>query len=73
MGGACAYTVELAAQKGRISANVGVPTGVIEAMRRERPGQASEGGPAAAGFQSDTKDSAPARLVYPARDRKSTR
>jgi uncharacterized protein GlcG (DUF336 family) len=42
MDGARAYTVELASQKARTSANVGVPTGVIEAMYRERPGQSRE-------------------------------
>ncbi len=42
MDGARAYTVELASQKARTSASVGVPTGVIEAMARERPGQARE-------------------------------
>ena len=42
MDGARAYTVELASKKARTSASVGVPTGVIEAMSRERPGQARE-------------------------------
>jgi uncharacterized protein GlcG (DUF336 family) len=42
MDGARAYTVELASQKARTSASVGVPTGVIEAMHPERPGQALE-------------------------------
>ena len=42
MDGARAYTVELASQKARTSASVGVPTGIIEAMARERPGQARE-------------------------------
>jgi len=42
MDGARTYTVELASQKARASASVGVPTGVIEAMARERPGQSRE-------------------------------
>jgi glc operon protein GlcG len=42
MDGARAYTVELASRKARTAASVGVPTGVIEAMSRERPGQAGE-------------------------------
>lgn len=42
MDGARAYTIELASQKARTSASVGVPTGVIEAMSHERPGQARE-------------------------------
>jgi glc operon protein GlcG len=42
MDGARAYTVELASQKARSSASVGVPTGVIEAMSRERPGHSRE-------------------------------
>jgi uncharacterized protein GlcG (DUF336 family) len=40
MDGARAYTVELASQKARTSASVGVPTSVIEAMHPERPAQA---------------------------------
>ncbi len=36
------YTVELASHKARASASVGVPTSVIEAMSRERPGQTRE-------------------------------
>ena len=42
MDGARSYTVELACQKARTSASVGVPTGVVEAMVRERPGQSRE-------------------------------
>jgi uncharacterized protein GlcG (DUF336 family) len=42
MDGARAYTVELASQKARTSASVGVPTSVIETMVRERPGQSRE-------------------------------
>ena len=42
MDGARAYTVELASQKARTSASVGVPTSVVEAMVRERPGQSRE-------------------------------
>jgi glc operon protein GlcG len=42
MDGARAYTVELASQKARTSASVGVPTSMIEAMQRERPGQSRE-------------------------------
>ncbi len=42
--GARAYTVELATQKARMSANVGVPTGVIEAMARDRPAPAGHSG-----------------------------
>jgi glc operon protein GlcG len=42
MDGARAYTVELASRKARTSASVGVPSGVIEAMSRERPGQSRE-------------------------------
>jgi glc operon protein GlcG len=44
MDGARAYTVELASQKARTSANVGVPTGVIEAMHRERAAPSREPG-----------------------------
>jgi glc operon protein GlcG len=47
MDGARAYTVELASQKARTSASVGVPTGVIEAMSRaghSRELNASQGG-----------------------------
>lgn len=39
MDGARAYTVELASQKARTSASVGVATGVIEAMSRAGAGQ----------------------------------
>jgi glc operon protein GlcG len=42
MDGARAFTVELAAQKARTSASVGVATGVIEMMYRERPAQSRE-------------------------------
>jgi glc operon protein GlcG len=42
MDGARAYTVEIASQKARTSASVGVPTSVIEAMYRERPAQSRE-------------------------------
>jgi glc operon protein GlcG len=42
MDGARAYTVELASQKARSSASVGVPTSVIEAMVRERPSPSRE-------------------------------
>jgi glc operon protein GlcG len=42
MDGARAYTVEIASQKARTSANVGVPTSAIEAMYREQPGQSRE-------------------------------
>jgi glc operon protein GlcG len=42
MDGARAYTVEIASQKARMSASVGVPTSVMEAMYRERPGQSRE-------------------------------
>jgi glc operon protein GlcG len=44
MDGARAYTVELAAQKARTSASVGVPTDVIEAMQRERAAPSREPG-----------------------------
>jgi glc operon protein GlcG len=42
MDGARAYTVELASQKARTSASVGVPTSVIEAMYRESAAQSRE-------------------------------
>jgi uncharacterized protein GlcG (DUF336 family) len=42
MDGARAHTVEMASQKARTSASVGVPTSVIEAMVRERPGSSRE-------------------------------
>jgi glc operon protein GlcG len=42
MDGARAYTVEIASQKARTSASVGVPTSVIEAMYRERPAPSRE-------------------------------
>ena len=42
MDGARACTVELACQKARTSASVDVPTGVVEAMARERQGQFRE-------------------------------
>jgi glc operon protein GlcG len=42
MDGARAYTVELASQKARTSASVGVATGVIEAMSRAGAGRSRE-------------------------------
>jgi uncharacterized protein GlcG (DUF336 family) len=42
MDGARGYTVELASRKARTSASVGVPTAIIEAMSRERPGHSRE-------------------------------
>ncbi len=37
MDGARAYTVDLASQKAKTSASVGVPTSVIEALYKDRP------------------------------------
>jgi glc operon protein GlcG len=42
MDGARPFTVEIASQKARTSANVGVPTSVIEMMVRENPAQSRE-------------------------------
>src|SRR5260370_31145588 len=50
MDGARAYTVEIASQKARTSASVGVPTSVIEAMYRERPAQSRESNVGRGGF-----------------------
>ena len=55
MDGARAYTVELASQKARTSASVGVPTGVIEAMSRERPGQSGGSNAGRGGVPVDYK------------------
>jgi uncharacterized protein GlcG (DUF336 family) len=49
MDGARAYTVELASQKARTAAGVGVATGVIEAMARERPGPSRDANPGRGG------------------------
>ncbi len=74
MNGARAYTVELASRKARTAASVGVPTGVIEAMSRERPGQAGEANVGPGGeYQSSIKSSVPVRSACPARSLKSTR
>jgi glc operon protein GlcG len=49
MDGARAYTVELASQKARTAASVGVATGIIEAMARERPGPSRDSNPGGGG------------------------
>jgi glc operon protein GlcG len=45
MDGARAYTIELAAQKARVAASIGVPTSVLEDLHKAAPGQV--GAPAA--------------------------